>query len=463
MEFATEYGEIKKQIKIKDFSSYQDKDSVISSIISVNVENFHSEWKVIVHPMHPNKQEEEDTSPLHCDVFLELVCLSSTAPPRIVKDTNIITLVKGREHFHGILQSIENSSYPTCSAWKGVILPRVRFLSSKLSQDDIFEFIIIFKISKETLANSEDGKMAIVKNLETILREPLYYDVCLISMTGSKFFAHSAILHCRSNILKTAKIQSVSHEFSETFPQNGAEETLSSQDSLNKLNGNKDYVFEYSTDDTHPQSPLPTQQKTPAKNHTPLFTFSSMASSNSSSQKSNGSLSPWKSDALHKMSSASPLKRDFSSLSPSTPKKKNGKMKTPSKGTQMQLTEFFQRSSSLKTENCEAAPGFLYLSPIKKTPSHSVMSPLKIFKTLNSPLHSASPMKNHPHSSRATENFQTIRKKLFQTDQEVKVLTLNMSTSVLQELLTWIYIGKLSRIFSVIGLIVIKCGEINCD
>ncbi|KAL7636856.1 UNVERIFIED_CONTAM: hypothetical protein RMT77_012614 [Armadillidium vulgare] len=439
MNISSENAVIEKCIFIDNFNTYSPMQKEILDT-SLCIEEFNSKWKIHVYPRFPINPQNE--SSVYCDVYINLVCEECSAASNLCKNIKISSMVKGRESYPTLCELDTSEVKPT---WTCTIISHVTLQSLKLVKDNRLQFNLQFNFPAEVLTKCIDGRNNLIHNMEDLFKDPHYFDTCLISSSEEKFYVHASVLQSRSNILKTGKVLSLSkhHEHHEVSMQDD-DEVINSHSDINLTDKSAFTNNDYSqSNSSHTTSAIDKYISSPAKQ--PLFTVSSNISA-SKSTKSTDSPSFYSPKKSRKISSSV------------TPKKKSETVNSPSgKVGQMQLTQFFPRSSSLNVKSESGASlSFVPFSPIKGgTPSKHSKPETPLIKSLKE--NNETPSKqNHSYSLNndirspcgiiPRQNGQILKRKLFDDEVEhsrtLTVIKLNISTSVLQELLRWIYTGK---------------------
>ena len=435
-------GEVLKHFRISDFCNYSLSETICTNF-HVIIDSLRSNWEAIVCPMCLDNSKLENL--VNCDVSIELKCTYSNIPVKYLKDLTVHAVVRGRENYPVEIKK-------SLDGWKGILVSRIALQNDdKIREDDTFQFLLQFRLPYSILSKGVDSCLKLAVDLESGLKTAENFDICLITSSGSKFFVHSCVLDMRSNILKNSNRKSSlikSEEFSEDdnnhCTSSSTEEQTYSYSSSSRSNSQTN-TLENSDNATN------IFIGSPLRRRTPLFMVSMETSPSAKKIRSTitARQSPYKNTPTKKSVLGSPISRQ-----------------SPGTGKQTQLTNYFPRSSTFKSDtddNYKTSPLLSpiavkspkkFLTPLKESKLHSVAALSPLCKENSSPSISEryfSPREliRSPCGLKPTANFQSPKRKLSFSEldttdsKKFTTITVNMSTSVTQEILMWIYTGWL--------------------
>ena len=391
-------GKITKSFHLPNLSEYSTGNSV-SVDFDINLDDLISEWKLSICPRHLSSNSNQD-SLVNCDILITLMCKSANTPIKSFDDVIINSYVKGRENYPNVIKQKSHNE------WKSILIPRATLSTlSDLDKENALEFTLEFVISNSILNMAVNSLKTLSLDSKCMLKNSSTYDTCLVTTAGSKFYVHSAVLEARSNLF-------VSNNTSNEDCSELTEHKLSRTNTPSK------------TDITPNDSEMSTMLfgGSPMRRRTPLF----MVSLDSTAPKS--------------VTKKTPVK---------TPQKKILKMDH----SQTQLTNFFPRTSTLNNgdeNSSSSAKKSINFSPIVNSPRKMHESPFKESprNKITSYMSPRGQSILSPCGTKPLTNFQSPKRKLsfddFSQDskEQLKVINLNMSTSIAQEMLLWIYTGN---------------------
>lgn len=415
MEVCELRGEVQYTIRVPQWSSYTDFRQVFSSDIDVVCNRLRSRWHITLTPFeldpeNRHKDEEECT-----DVSLRLQCLECNIH---LPDINIYCGIHGREeHETRLKKSVNELEY------SAVLTSRISLKVLKLTVEDTLVAYLRFTFSEDDLLRSVGGIEEVGKDLHYLLDNEEDSDMSLVTSDGTALPVHSAILRTRSTLLHTAKslqgntnASSVSTSISEANKSEEKclyESSLSNTSAKAKLTSHqqnkssRDSTFDSITSDYHSMTSSPSPD-----------------SSNSSVRSTNKRYVP--------PEQTSPTKRPFSPAVASSPSRK---CYSPT-----------SRSLTSTTPN--------YTISGKNTQVRRLYNEDKKQEEISAYNKSLTPKKTELISTMA--KHRTPLKEISKTGQVTndniikpshkKILKVNMSTSVTQRMLEWIYTGKCSSL-----------------
>ncbi|CAL4155647.1 unnamed protein product [Meganyctiphanes norvegica] len=416
MEVCEFRGEVQYTISVPKWSSYTDFRQVFSSDIEVVCNRLRSRWHMTLTPFeldpeNRHKSEEECT-----DVSLRLQCLECNIH---LPNIDIYCGIHGREeHETRLKKSNDGLEY------SGIITSRISIKVLKLLVEDTLVTYLRFAFSEDDLLRSVGGIEEVGNDLRYLLENDKDSDVCLITSDGTELPVHSAILRTRSTLLNTAK------PFQDITNRNSVS---TSNSEVNKREEN--YMSEINLSNTSEQAKsINNQQNKSSRESTASSVTSDYHSMNFSlsPDSSNSSVRSNNNKRYLHQEQVSPNKRIFSPSVSSSPSRK---CYSPTSRALTSDTPLFKVSK-------------------KETPVRRLYTEDKKQEDMSEYNKSVTPKKKELMSSFGRERTalkETCQTKQLSNDSEMrakqkKILKVNMSTSVTQRMLEWMYTGRCSSL-----------------
>ena len=388
MEVDTIAAEVKYNIKVPNLSTYTQEDELYSEF-SLCLGGFRSQWGVNLHPFlsaKPNKAHH-----INSDIGITLSCVNSTITR---PDIDIYCSVIGRgEEHEKKLELIEEQT------WKGVLVPRLALHVFDLLPHDQLTATLRFVVRTNDIWKNIDPLEELSVEMGK-LRKGKYSDVNILTTDGVTIPAHSVILHARSTLL---------------------------WEKLQMTDGSLDILEDPVTPKTKDCHNIMQNRPETPFNTSSGYTSSTSLASNPSSRSAGHSVSSMKSDRMTPVRS---VHRVSSPKHPHSPSRLTGDKKpyspvkcSPSK----RYIPRFQNSPSrsvLQHENQSTRQR--QTSPLPPVSCDSVNS------STSGSTFSKSPLKD------MDANFH-------RSATDIHTVKVNMSASVVESMLDWIYTGEGKR------------------
>lgn len=195
MEVETIAGEVKYSLKIPNLSSYNEEKELYSEF-SLSLGGLRSRWRVSIQPFlsaKPNKPH-----PINSDIGITISCVrSSITRPNI--DIYCSVLGRGEEH-EKKLELVGEDGSEAPPTWQGVLVPRLALHVFDLLPHDQLTAILRFVVRTDDIWRNVDPLEELSVHLRK-LREGKFSDVNILTSDGVTIPAHSVILHARSSLL----------------------------------------------------------------------------------------------------------------------------------------------------------------------------------------------------------------------------------------------------------------------
>nr|XP_045599023.1 uncharacterized protein LOC123758613 [Procambarus clarkii] len=486
MEVVQSSAEVKYTLTVPQFS-YQELGETFTTDFQLSVNGVRTSWQATLTLfMKENVCPSQD--PMNRNIGIALECLQCNINR---PDFKVYCRLQGKDQHEKRLARSSDGGYK----WQGILVSRMTLDVFKLLKDDVLTAHLRFVVSENDLAKGLDSREDLILHLLKIQKTGVYSDIEVLTSDGMRLPAHCAILSTRSNLL-LQKFQSTTEtrecENASTIPLPGTR-TPSAKTSPTRAEIPLDSTFEgvasthrsvtsMSPDSSSTNcgksqisrlsiiqtkvSSLPTIIGSPVRCLNPSRTPSKPGMTNNKRCLNNSTMSPSK---LPIPNTTLPKKDLFSTsqrlLSPSQ------RLLSPSQRLLSPSQRLLPPSQRL------LSPTKRSLSPSTRPPSKRFMTPSKLL-TSSKQLSTPSPtiaettrrrMLRAPEKKHDREPSDTFHTEPLSSDRDIcfpagesstplkqleirslksptkkEFVKVNMSSSVTQQLLEWIYIGDCS-------------------
>ncbi|XP_045107008.1 uncharacterized protein LOC123501957 isoform X2 [Portunus trituberculatus] len=200
MEVETVAAEIRYSLKVPNLSSYCEGNELYTEF-SLSVCGLRSRWAVKVQPFLSSKPNKPH--PLNSDIGITLSCLGSSITN---PDIDIYCSIVGRGEEHEskleLVKEEEDGKATQYCTWQGVLVPRLALHVYDLLPHDQLTALLRFVIRTDDVWGNDDPLEELSTQIGKLRKGKCPGDVSILTSDGVTICAHSHVLHARSSLLR---------------------------------------------------------------------------------------------------------------------------------------------------------------------------------------------------------------------------------------------------------------------
>ncbi|KAG7161600.1 uncharacterized protein LOC121874895 [Homarus americanus] len=196
MEVEKTVAEVHYTVKIPQLSTYKELSHTFTTDFPLSLNGLRTLWRLTVTPfLRENGCGSDD--PINRNIGISLECLKCNINRPGIE---VFCSVSGRdEHEKQLTQSNDGLM------WEGILVPRLALRIFKLLDDDQLTANLRFLVPGTDLSRAVDSLKNLSCQMKEVYKSGRYCDVEVITSDGVRLPAHRAVLRTRSNLLKEAK------------------------------------------------------------------------------------------------------------------------------------------------------------------------------------------------------------------------------------------------------------------
>nr|XP_045602213.1 uncharacterized protein LOC123760572 [Procambarus clarkii] len=204
MEVVQSTAEVKYTLTVGQFSCYRELGDTFTTDFVLSVNGVRTSWQATLTLFHKeNVCASQD--PMNSNIGISLECVKCNINHPGIE---VYCSVKGRDQHEKRLARSGDGGWK----WQGILVSRVTLDVFKLLIDDVLTAHLRFVVSEHDMAKTLDSREHLIRHLGKLQKTGVYSDIEILTSDGIRLPAHCAILNARSNLLQKVQSRRESHE-----------------------------------------------------------------------------------------------------------------------------------------------------------------------------------------------------------------------------------------------------------
>lgn len=198
MEVEKSVAEVSYTVRIPQLLSHKELNEVFTADFPLTVNGLRTSWRLTFTPYLKDSGCDSE-APVNQNIGISLHCLKCNVNH---PDIEIYCSVVGRDQHEKKLAQVSGNGL----RWQGILVPRLALGIFKLLVDDQLTARLRFVVNGSDMSRAVPSIENLSRHLRELLKTGMYSDMEVITNEGTRLPAHRAILHARSSLLQKAEV-----------------------------------------------------------------------------------------------------------------------------------------------------------------------------------------------------------------------------------------------------------------
>lgn len=198
MELEKGVAEVNYTVRIPHISSYKELSQAFTADFPLCVNGLRTSWRLTITPFLKDGGCDSQ-KPVNRNIGISLRCLKCNVNH---PDMEIYCSVSGRDQHEKQLTQDHGDEL----RWQGILVPRLALGIFKLLVDDQLTARLRFVVKGSDMERAVPSVENLTRHLRELHKTGMYSDMEVITSEGATLPAHRAILHARSSLLQKAAV-----------------------------------------------------------------------------------------------------------------------------------------------------------------------------------------------------------------------------------------------------------------